>query len=258
MRELEASVQQFADFLIEAQLVTEKAAPYCVRWVRQFLTQPAANEPLADQIRRFCEKLEQTDRHQAWQISQAEQALRIYFVNYLHRPDWHRQPQTALVDEQGRTNPLAALDELRLRIRTRHYSYRTECSYADWVRRFFAYVGERQHAPHPRVDSAAVRDYLTYLAVRQQVSASTQNQALCALLFLCREVLGLEVEDVALATRAKRGPHLPVVLSVPETAALLGAMRGTTWLMAALIYTSSRNLRRPPRSPLDTLEPRER
>ena len=56
------------------------------------------------------------------------------------------------------------------------------------------------------------------------------------MLFLCREVLGVEVEDLALAARAKRGTHLPVVLSMPETAALLGAMRGTTWLMAALIY----------------------
>jgi integrase len=66
------------------------------------------------------------------------------------------------------------------------------------------------------------------------VSASTQNQALCALLLLCREVLGFEPDD--LSVRAKRGTHLPVVLSVPETAALLGARRGTTWLMAALIY----------------------
>jgi len=123
-----------------------------------------------------------------------------------------------------------------LRIRTRHYSYKTECSYAEWVRRFFAYASERQRAPHPLVDTDSVRDYLTYLAVRRQVSASTQNQALCALLFLCREVLGLDVDDLSATARAKRGPRLPTVLSVPETAALLGAMRGTTWLMAALIY----------------------
>ncbi len=90
--------------------------------------------------------------------------------------------------------------------------------------------------PHPRVASEAVRDYATHLAVHQRVSASTQNQALSAVLFLCREVLGVEVEGLALATRAKRGTHLPVVLSMPETAALLGALRGTTWLMAALIY----------------------
>ena len=72
--------------------------------------------------------------------------------------------------------------------------------------------------------------------MRQGVSASTQNQALGAILFLCREVLGIESAHLALATRAKRGSRLPVVLSVPETASLLGALRGTTWLMAALIY----------------------
>ena len=68
------------------------------------------------------------------------------------------------------------------------------------------------------------------------MSSSTQNQALCAILFLCREVLGVNVEDLSGTARAKRGTHLPVVLSFPETAELLGAMHGTTWLMAALIY----------------------
>ena len=82
----------------------------------------------------------------------------------------------------------------------------------------------------------AVRDYLTHLAVRRKVSASTQNQAFCAILFLCREVLAIELEDLSSVTRANRGSRLPVVLSVPETAALLGAMSGMTWLMAALIY----------------------
>lgn len=81
-----------------------------------------------------------------------------------------------------------------------------------------------------------MRDYLTHLAVRQHVSASTQNQALAAILLLCRDVLGVQVEGLANAVKAKRGSRLPVVLSVPEVAALLGAMRGTTWLMAALIY----------------------
>jgi integrase len=81
-----------------------------------------------------------------------------------------------------------------------------------------------------------VRDYLTHLAVRRNVSASTQNQAFCAILFFCREILGLDVAGLSPGVRAKRGPRLPVVLSVPETAALLGAMRGKTWLMAALIY----------------------
>jgi integrase len=235
VRELEASLQQFGEFLLRARLVKEKAAPHCVRWVRRFLTRPASNEPLADRARRFSEELERGGS-QEWQVRQAEQAVRIYFVNFLQSPDWDRPPARGIVNEQDGTDPLAALDELRRRLRTRHYSYRTECSYADWVRRFLAYLSERQGRPRPCIESGGVRDYLTHLAVRQRVSASTQNQAYCAILFLCREVLGIDVDGVSSVARARRGSHLPVVLTVPETAALLGAMRGTTWLMAALIY----------------------
>jgi integron integrase len=235
MRELEPVLQQFGEFLLKAHLVRPNAAPFVVRWVRRFLSRPATDESLADQVRRFCEDLEREGRWQDWQVRQAEHALQIYFVNFLNRTDWHRQPPSPIVDTEGRTSPVAALQELRARIRTRHCSYRTECSYADWVRRFLEYA-ERQAGPHPRVTSAAVRDFLTYLAVHQRVSASTQNQAQCALLFLCREVLGIDVEGLSQATRAKRGERLPVVLSVPETAALLRAMRGTARLMAALIY----------------------
>jgi integron integrase len=235
MREMETSLQQFGEFVLRARLVKERAAPHFVRWVRQFLARPASDGPLADRVRLFCEELERSGREE-WQVRQAEQALRVYFVNFLQRTDWHRPPASALVDEQGRTSPLAALEQLRQRIRTRHYSHRTECSYADWVRRFFAYLAERQGVPHPHVGPEGVRDFLAHLAVRRRVSAGTQNQALGAVLFLCREVLGIEVEGLSPVARAKRGTHLPVVLSLPETAALLDAMRGTTRLMAALIY----------------------
>ena len=87
MRELETSLQQFGDFILKAQLVKEKAAPYCVRWVRRFLMRPASDEPLADQVRRFCEELERDGACEDWQVRQAEQALRIYFVNFLQRTD---------------------------------------------------------------------------------------------------------------------------------------------------------------------------
>ena len=95
---------------------------------------------------------------------------------------------------------------------------------------------QQQGVPHPRVESAVVRDYLTHLAVHQRVSASTQNQAFCAILFLCREVLGLNVESVSPGVRAKRGERLPVVLSMPETVALLGAMSGRI-----IVFTNVRN-----------------
>ena len=236
MRELESSLQTFGEFLLRAQLVRQTAAPYFVRWVRRFLSRPASDDPLRDQVRRFCEELERNGGVADWQVRQADQALRMYFVNFLKRTEWHRRSASTVVDEQGCTNRLAALEELRTRLRTRHYSYRTECTYVDWVRRFFDYAARRQGVPHPRVVSDVVRDYLAHLAVRQQVSASTQNQAFCALLFLCREVLGVDLESLSPGVRAKRSERLPVVLSMPETMALLDAMSGTPRLMAALIY----------------------
>jgi hypothetical protein len=117
VRELEASLQQFGEFVLKATLVKEKAAPYCVRWVRRFLTRPASSEPVADQVRRFCEDLEREGVWQDWQVRQAEHALRIYFVNFLQRTDWHRRPVSNVIDEDGRTNPLAALEQLRARTR---------------------------------------------------------------------------------------------------------------------------------------------
>ena len=235
MRELESSLPSFGEYLLKAQIVRANAAPYFVRWVRRFLGRPASNEPLVDQVRRFCEERERHGGIQDWQVRQADQALRVYFVNFLKRNDWQRRPDAG-VDPPDTTNPLTALDLLHTRLRTRHYSYRTECIYVDWVRRFLEYAATRQGVPIPRVDTEGVRDFLTHLAVNRQVSTSTQNQAFSAILFLCREVLRIPLDDVSSGVKAKRGSRLPVVLSMPETASLLAAMPGTARLMATLIY----------------------
>ena len=122
MRELDVSLQQFAEFLLKGQLMRPKAAPFAVRWVRIFLQRPAQDLPLGDQVLQFCDALERDGRWQDWQVRQAEEALRIYFVNFLQRTDWRRAPSTGAVDAEGRTGPLEALQLLRQRIRARHYS----------------------------------------------------------------------------------------------------------------------------------------
>jgi hypothetical protein len=221
MRELETSLQQFAEFRLARRLVRPNAAPLVVRAVRMFLQRPAVDAPLADQVRTFCEDLERAGR-QDWQVRHAEEALRIYFVNFLQRTDWHRQTPSPIVDPAGRVDPLAALHALRLRIRARHYSYRTETSYADWVRRFLEHRAV-EDGPRPSITSAAVRNFLTHLAVHRRVSTSTQNQAQCALIFLAREVLDLDIDGLSETTRAKRGQRLPVVLNA-------GRERGWFWV----------------------------
>jgi len=83
MRETESVLQQFGEFLLKRQLVRPIAAPYLVRWVRQFLSRQASDEPLADQVRHFCDVLERSCRFADWQQRQAEQPLQIYFVHFL-------------------------------------------------------------------------------------------------------------------------------------------------------------------------------
>jgi len=200
------------------------------------LSRPATDAPIAERVRHFCEALELEERREDWQVRQADHALRLYFVNFLQRTDWNRHAGSRAVDADGKVNPLMAIDQMHGRLRSRHYAYRTEGSYIDWARRFLAYLSERQGQREPRVDTPGVRDFLTHLAVKRRVSSSSQNQALSALLFLCREVLGVEVGDLSETARARRGARLPVVLSVPETLALFGMLRGRAWLMAALIY----------------------
>jgi hypothetical protein len=105
MRELESTLQQFGEFLLKARFVNEKAAPHCVRWVRRFLQQPASVDSLADRTRPFYEELERRGCRD-WQVRQAETAIRVYFVNFLLRTDWEREPPPGLVDEQGRVDPV--------------------------------------------------------------------------------------------------------------------------------------------------------
>ena len=125
------------------------------------------------------------------------------------------------------------LDRLRQTLRTRHYSPRTEKAYVSWVRRFVLFHEKR----HPlEMGRAEVERFLTHLAVQQDVSASTQNQAFSAVLFLYREVLERPLAGIDDVVRAKRTVRLPVVLSREEVTAVLGYLAGTPLLMCSLMY----------------------
>jgi integron integrase len=129
--------------------------------------------------------------------------------------------------------PPRLLDVMRDRIRVRHFSYRTETSYIAWVRRFIRFHGGR----HPReLDGPEVQSFLNHLAVERKVSASTQNQALSAILFLYREVLEKDLPWLDGLVRAKRPVHVPVALSREEVRRVLAQLDGVRWLAAALLY----------------------
>jgi integron integrase len=125
------------------------------------------------------------------------------------------------------------LDRVREAIRTRHYSRRTEKVYVHWIRRYIFFHGKRHPA---EMGAAEVSAFLTSLAVRDKVAASTQNQALSALLFLYREVLAVELPWLDDVVRAKRPQHLPVVLTREEVRTVLQHLDGVPRLMAFLLY----------------------
>ncbi len=131
------------------------------------------------------------------------------------------------------------LDEVRLSIRRKHYSHRTEQSYVYWIRYYIRFHKMR----HPRdMREAEVKHFLNYLANERHVAASTQNQALCAILYLYREVLETPLELISGVDRAKRSRHIPVVLTRSEVKAVLDRLQGVCGLAAALLYGTGMRL----------------
>ncbi len=131
------------------------------------------------------------------------------------------------------------LDQMRERIRVKHYSLRTEKAYVDWGRRFIVFHRKR----HPReMGATEVEAFLSYLATARRVSASTQNQAKAALLFLYKEVLGVELPWLDEIVQARATRRLPVVLTTREVKALLDELDGAMWLVASLLYGTGMRL----------------
>ena len=133
----------------------------------------------------------------------------------------------------GGTPAPRLLDEVRRVLRVKHYSLRTEVVYVGWIRRFIL-ANDKRH-PHD-MGGAEVEGFLSQLAVQGKVAASTQNQALSALLFLYRNVLGIELPWMEGVIRAKRPQRVPTVLSREEVTRVLTRMDGRPWLLASLLY----------------------
>ena len=130
------------------------------------------------------------------------------------------------------------LDQARDRLRAMHYSYRTEETYIDWMRRYILFHKKRHPA---EMGVPEIQEFLTHLAAERSVAASTQNQALSAVLFLYREVLHKEIEPILLSS-AKRPERLPAVLSREETLSIIANLHGIHKLMVQLLYGSGLRL----------------
>jgi integron integrase len=137
------------------------------------------------------------------------------------------------------TREVRLIEQVRNRLRLKHYSLRTEKAYLYWIKRYILANGKR----HPReLNGVVVEGFLSALANQDRVAPSTQAQALAALLFLYKEVLGIELPWMENVARAKPRRHVPVVLTQEEVARVLRQLGGREWLMASLLYGTGMRL----------------
>lgn len=229
------TLPEFQKYLLEKKLATEKNVTFLAYWVSRFLgfakrCGADATEYHEAGIQEFLEDMRSDKRTLDWQPKQAEDAIMLYYCHYLGKPCGQAVNGLRVTDVDG------ALKETRRLIRLKHYSYSTERTYLQWVERFFSYALSSDKKGIPDLTAEDLKNFLSHLALSHKVSASTQNQAFNALLFLFREVLGKETGALGGAIRAKRGQKLPVVLTTDEVRRLLENMVGPNRLIAELLY----------------------
>lgn len=221
-------LELFTKFLIEKERVPEKNIPYYLKRVSDCYRYFDLPDTSALDNEKQAQFLKHLSRHsEDWQVQQADRALRLYGY-FLSRQtnggnkllqlssDWHGLEQ-----------------KLREALRLRHRSYSTEKTYITWVRQFSRFVKERQP---DTLSGKDLQDFLSHQAVDKRVSASTQNQALNAVVFFYRHVLDKNIEGEISAVRAKKTRRLPVVLTMAETDSIFAQMEGLNRLMARVIY----------------------
>ena len=240
LQEKELELGRFGEYLLRRHLAPEFKVKYYVSWVRRFLELPPPQPGLSldERLKDFTSKVAGWGAPD-WQVQQAEAAVRLFLHNFQQQTDWSaRGGDVVKKDEAGRVSEADVLAAARTQLRVKHYAYRTEQTYLDWMGRFFRYLGSVERSVDGRfaVTAQHIKDFLAWLALQRKVAASTQNQAFSALLFMCDELLHLKLEGLAEGVRARQGKKLPVVLSVDETRVLLGKLSGTARLMAWVLY----------------------
>jgi integron integrase len=220
-------MEKFKAYLLSKRIVPENRVPYYISWVSRFFAS-CDKEPgdkfSQDEVDRFLQKLGKNAED--WQIKQASEAVSLFQFSRRQQP---LKKNDLSVDIHWKT----VADEMTRALRLKHRSLTTEKTYIGWLRDFYRF--QKGQSPYG-LESAHVKDYLSHLAVERKVSASTQNQAFNALLFLFRNVLNKDIENLQGAVRAYPKRRLPVVLTQQEVRRLLDKLEGTSHLMAQLIY----------------------
>jgi integrase len=222
-------LKAFEAFLLRNKAVKSKYIPYYIKWVSdcyKFLEESPSNRVGSDQRKEFLLHLER--HHEDWQVRQADTALRLY--DFFISKEGHQR--SSLSPSHKEAWAIMA-DRMRQALRLRHRSFSTERTYMMWLGRFQAFVKEKNPF---HLQGSDLRDFLSHLALEKRVSASTQNQALNAIVFFFRHVLEKDIENELSAVRARQRRRLPVVLTPREVREVFRHMSGVQRLMAMLIY----------------------
>jgi integron integrase len=235
----------FQKFLLSRGFAPPKNVPFYANWVSKFIAFSNRYEELNHDLlfEKFLDKLKSQKNTADWQIRQAHNAVKLYITHFMDDKKTASQPGKP---QKGRkiADISKVIQEMRKAIRIKHYAYSTERTYIDWAKRFFNYTLKlkKKDITTSGLNSSDVRDYLSFLAMKRDVSSSTQNQAFNALVFLFREVLRIAIDNLSQTVRAKRGQKLPVVLSVEEVQEIFKQTEGTNLLILQLLYGSGLRL----------------
>jgi integron integrase len=224
-------LDNYRSYLLQEGAVKANYVPYYVKWVADcysFLDVPHTDRIDNDLKSSFLSYLAKS--YEDWQVKQADAALRLYDY-FLSRESGAGVPDATATDGGGDWTDIEG--KFREALRLRHMSYSTEKTYLGWLRGFRAFVGGKDPV---QLEGRDLQDYLSHLAVDKKVSASTQNQALNAVVFLFRHVLGKNIDNELSAVRARQRRRLPVVLTPGEIELLFNSLSGVHRLMAMLIY----------------------
>ncbi|MEA3386014.1 MAG: integron integrase [Thermodesulfobacteriota bacterium] len=222
-------MEHFSSYLLSKRIVPEKRLRYYLSWITRFyafcdksLCDDVSNEEIDSFLRHLMKSRED------WQVSQANEAIRLYI--YYNR---RKCQSKADADIDSDTQWKGVVQEMVRMLRLRHRSLSTEKSYIGWLRSFYRFLNGQ--SPY-ELNSSHVKDFLSYLAVERNVSASTQNQAFNAIVFLFRHVFDKDIDDIRGAIRASKKRRLPIVLTKQEIFRIFDHLNETKLLIAQLIY----------------------
>ena len=230
MNKLERLLAEYHKYLTRRKLAKETHAPYLVRWVKEFLrfAKGQTGRKFETVMEMFRQHLEQTPRIEDWQIRQAIDAIIIYKYQF-------RNSQLPDAPSSGSAlDARSTLERARQFASLKRYARSTRRNYLAWIRRFLDWLSQSGIDRKPTEED--VKGFLTHLAMKEGRSASGQNQAFSALLFLCRNVINVDLHDMSKNVRAKQYRPLPTVLSPGEVRRIIDNVEPKYRLMVRLIY----------------------